>query len=173
MYRHVSKSGLVIATAFLIPLLLSENSLSQEDSSAFIDPFNPKASEDSGKAKGGGKSIFPKLPVPKMPNLNPFSKRQTQSKPKKAPNKPNMFQQIGTGTKTFFTKTTHTLMPWTKPKPKMPPGSIVPAFMQQEKTAEKKKGGIQLMNFFQPDKPKKKIESTSDFFKRERPGFRK
>ena len=166
-----------LAFALCLPLLVTGFAFCQEEPSAFIDPFKPKPIKESSSANAPKKSFFPKMSFPKMPklpklpNLNPFSKRPSAQM---APKKPNMFQQIGTGTKNFFTKSTHTLMPWTKPKPKLPQGAIVPAFMQQqEKKVAKKKSGIQLMNFFQSEKPDKGMKSTNDFFRRERPGFRK
>ena len=153
----------------------------QEEPSAFIDPFKPKPiAEKKSAANKGNSSFFPKFSMPKMPkfpkvpNLNPFAKKPNTPPKQTQPKKPNMFQQIGTGTKNFFTKTTHTLMPWTKPKPRPANGAIVPAFMQQERSAErKKKGGIQLMNFFSTDKSNKKVETTNDFFRQERPSFRR
>lgn len=160
-------------------LILGSSLNGQDGSSAFIDPFKPNKPVTEKNTSEENKSFFPKLGVPKMPkmpkipNMNPFAKKQVSPRNATMPAKPNMFQQIGTGTKNFFTKTTHTLMPWTKPKPKVVKGAIVPAFMQSAKTNEKKKSGIQLMNFFQPAKEKKKISNPGDFFRQERPGFRK
>ena len=164
---------------FALMLLGMGSANGQDGSSAFIDPFKPSKPVNDKQVNDENKSFFPKLGMPKMPslpkipNLNPFAKKQGSPRNATLPTKPNMFQQIGTGTKNFFTKTTHTLMPWTKPKPKKVNGAIVPAFMQNTKTTQKKKSGIQLMNFFQPAKDKKKVNSPGDFFKQERPGFRK
>lgn len=151
----------------------------QDGPSAFIDPFAPNKPVKEKSNETGKSSIFPTFPAPKLPkmpkipNLNPFAKKKTTNPRNPGPKKPNMFQQIGTGTKNFFTQTTHTLMPWTKPKPQKLNGAIVPAFMQNAQKKEKKQSGIQLMNFFQPAKKEKKINSPSDFFKQERPKFRR
>lgn len=179
MTRNAIPAIVALALVTNVVALRTEFACGQEEEpSAFIDPFNPAKADQvrASEAENGKGSFFPKLPapsMPKLPNLNPFSKRKSPSPLRAASNKPNFFQQIGTGTKNFFTRTTHTLMPWTRPKPKPAEGAIIPAFMQNNRTAEKKKSGIQLMNFFAPDPPENRIETTGDFFRQERPGFRK
>ena len=173
---------------------LAAQAVAQEEPSAFVDPFKPSPKGTSTAASEPKKSFLPKIPfpslpapgfslpklpkpkmpkMPSLPNLNPFANGKSPEKRVQQP-QPNLFQQIGSGTRNFFNRTTHTLMPWTQPKPKIVKGAIVPAFMQSAKKQDEKKGsGIQLMNFFAPAQEKKKINTPGDFFRQERPAFRK
>jgi hypothetical protein len=143
---------------------------SQEDAtSAFIDPFSPKKQVQQQVVPSTQKSFLPKITLPKLPkipNLNPFAPKIVKG-PTVQKNKPNVFQTIGTNTKGFFNKASHTLMPWTKPNPKNGPVKIVPAFMQQENQSTKKKtSGFQPFQLFSSGaKPTKKNPSSSFFFK--------
>lgn len=151
-------------------LFVSSNVFGQDGVSAFNDPFAPKTVTNKS-VSGENNSFFPKVPalkMPKMPNLNPFSKKAKSQK--LGPRKPNMFQQIGTGTKNLFTKTGHTLMPWTKPK-LTPSNQIVPAYLGNASKPKKQNSGIKLMSFFQPEPKAEKPRSPNDFFKRDRPGM--
>jgi len=163
----VLRSTLIVGILFV-----SSNLFGQDGVSAFNDPFAPKPVTNKSAA-GENNSLFPKIPtlkMPKIPNLNPFSKKSSRQMP--VNRKPNMFQQIGTGTKNFFTKTGQTLMPWTKPK-LTPSNQIVPAYLQNASKPKKQNSGIKLMSFFQPEPKTEKPRSPNDFFKRDRPGIDK
>jgi len=149
-----------------------------------------RVSDDSeGEEKPGfsfPKLSLPKLPKPSMPKFTMPKVLMPQWTKKETPRNPgpSTWQKLNDATKSMFTKTRDTLMPWAADDKKPPARSVTGSRnstgfsrtrvasnrgSSSESSGEKKSFFSSLLPSSQPDK--KPIETTNDFLSQKRPRF--
>ena len=132
------------------------------------------------------KLALPKLPTPTLPKLR-MPKVSMPSWTKKEPSPrtgPSTWQKLSTGTKSMFSKTRDTLMPWTvdddNPPLRHATGSRVSTGVSRTRVASNRSGGSassgekkSIFSSFLPssEPDETPIRTTSDFLSQKRPQF--